>query len=166
MEPWLPNSAKDDKPFAKRRLMAQEFSPRLTWKQTADLIIKYFPTGARLTAAVICELESLRYPTIIGDVGAMGMTPLSTSNIIWDCSAGLFQIRGFRDERGRNTGRDVKVLMDVDRNVFEAAKIVQETGWKHWSSASKLVNGSTKLASQLSSVIKTIPSDQLERLLK
>lgn len=83
------------------------------------------PAAATIATAVAMA-ESAGSPSAQGDIGLM------TS--VWDWSAGLWQIRGLRTERGTGGIRDSVANQDVNHNAAAMFAISQAcTDWTPWS---------------------------------
>jgi hypothetical protein len=81
---------------------------------------------AATTATAIAMAESGGSPSAQGDIGLM------TS--VWDWSAGLWQIRGLRSERGTGALRDSVANQEVDHNAAAMRTISQGCAdWTPWS---------------------------------
>ncbi|MFN2563274.1 MAG: hypothetical protein ABR571_18530 [Jatrophihabitans sp.] len=87
--------------------------------------------GAAVIATAISMAESGGSPGAQGDIGLM--TP------VWDWSAGLWQIRGLRSERGIGALRDSIANQDVNKNA--AAMYAISRGCSDWTPWSTYTNG-------------------------
>jgi hypothetical protein len=87
--------------------------------------------GAAVIATAISMAESGGSPGAQGDIGLM--------TAIWDWSAGLWQIRGLRSERGTGALRDSIANQDVNKNA--AAMYAISRGCSDWTPWSTYTNG-------------------------
>ena len=79
-----------------------------------------------VTATAIAMAESGGSPSAQGDIGLM--------TDVWDWSAGLWQIRGLRAERGTGGLRDSIANQDADTNAASMYVVSSEcTDWTPWS---------------------------------